>query len=145
MPHISNIYIFRERRCFRPTSVTRRGVGRGGRPPVLKNFRANSIFQGKRKLLKNPEYKKSTFNTVISGHPQFFRASASCSKILCVKSTFNTVKNSRATVFSGQAQVAQNSWIIKNILNTEKNFRAPSVFQGKRKLFKKSECKKYLP
>jgi len=29
----------------------------------------------------------------------FFRASASCSKILNVKSTFNTVKNSRATLF----------------------------------------------
>jgi len=29
----------------------------------------------------------------------FFRASASCSKLLNVKSIFNTVKNSRATLF----------------------------------------------
>jgi len=41
----------------------------------------------------------------------FFRASASCSKILNVKSIFNTVKN----------------------------FRANSVFQGKRKLLKNRE------
>jgi len=43
-------------------------------------------FQGKRKLLK----------------------------ILNVKSIFNTVKNFRATVFSGKAQVAQKSWTVKN-------------------------------
>jgi len=55
------------------------------------------------------------------------------------------VKNARATLFSGQAQVTQNSRIIKNIFNTVKNFRAPSVFQGKRKLLKNPECKKYIP
>jgi len=72
-----------------------------------------------------------------SGHPVFFRASASCSKILNVRSIFNAVKNFRATLFfrasascskilndkifsiqwkipgqlcfSGQAQVAQKS------------------------------------
>jgi len=83
--------------------------------------------------------KKYTFNTVNSGHPLFFRASASYSKILNVKSVFNTVKNSRATLFSGQAQVTQNSRIIKNIFNAVKIFRAPSVFQGKRKLLKNPE------
>jgi len=35
--------------------------------------------------------------------------------------------------------------MIKNILNTAKNFRAPFVFHGKRRLFKKFECKKYIP
>ena len=34
-----------------------------------------------------------------SGHPLFSRASASCSKLLSVKIIFNTVKNSRATLF----------------------------------------------
>ena len=34
---------------------------------------------------------KYTFNTVNSGQPLFFRARASCSKILNVKSIFNTV------------------------------------------------------
>jgi len=38
-----------------------------------------------------------------------FGASASCSKILNDKKYFNTVKNSRATLFTGQAQVAQKS------------------------------------
>ena len=51
----------------------------------------------------------------ISGHTLFFRASASHSKILNVKIIFNTVKI----------------------------FRAHSVFQGKRKLLKTLECKKY--
>jgi len=45
-------------------------------------FRAPSVFQGKRKLLKTPE---------------------------CKKYVFNTVKNFRATLFSGQAQVPQKS------------------------------------
>ena len=48
----------------------------------------------------------------------FFRASASCSKILNEK---------------------------KYIFNTVKNFRAHSVFQDKRKLFKNPECEKYIP
>ena len=74
----------------------------------------------------------------------FFKASARCSKILNVRSIFNTVKNSRLTLFSGQVQVTQNSKIIKNIFNTAKNFRALSVFQGKRKLLKNPECKKYI-
>jgi len=58
---------------------TRRGSGGQPPPPSLKIFRANSVF----------------------------RASASCSKIVNVKSIFNAVKNSRATLFSGQAQVVQ--------------------------------------
>jgi len=33
---------------------TRLGVWGGGRPPGLENFQGNSVFQGKRKLLKNP-------------------------------------------------------------------------------------------
>ena len=110
------------------------GVRGGGAaaPPGLENFRANSVF----------------------------RATASSSKVLNNKIYFSTVKNSRATCFSGQAQVTQNSRIIKNIFNTAKicrasascskilnnkkhiqysEFRAPSVFQGKRKLLKNPE------
>jgi len=69
---------------------TRRGVGGAAAPPGLKSFRANSVF----------------------------RASASCPKILNDKKYLNTVKIFRATlffratlVFSGQAQVAQKSWM----------------------------------
>ena len=165
-------------------------AGGGGRPPGLKNFRANSVFRvtaSSSKILNNKIYfstaknpratlffrasascskilnnKKSTFSTVNSGHPLLFRASASYSKILNVKRIFNTVKNSRVTLFSGQAQVTQNSRIIKKIFKTEKNFRASascskilnnkkntfntvnSGHQGKRKLFKNPECKKYI-
>jgi len=56
---------------------------------------------------------------------------------------FNTVKIFRATLYSGQAQVAQKSCMI-NIFNTVKNVRAHSVFQGKGKLLKTPECKSIL-
>jgi len=55
------------------------------------------------------------------------------------KYTFNTVNNIRATLFSGQSQVTQKSRIIKNIFNTVKNIRAPSVFQDKHRLLKTPE------
>ena len=91
------------------------GVRGGGAaaPPGLKNFRANSVFRATASCSKILNNKRYTINTVNSGHHLFFRASASYSKILNVKSIFNTVKNSRATLFSGQAQVTQNSRIIK--------------------------------
>ena len=138
-----------------------------------KIIRANSVFQGKRnlfKILNNKKYifntvnagqtlffrasassskflkvKKCIVNTVNSGHTLFFRASASCSKILNVKSISNAVKNFRAnSVFQGKRKVAQNSWMVKNIFNTVKHFRANSVFQGKRKLLKNPERWKYF-
>ena len=43
--------------------------------------------------------------------------------------------NSVHPPFLGQAQVAQKSWIVKNIFNTAKNFRE-NCFQGKCKLLK---------
>ena len=43
--------------CLRPWPIGVR-VGWAAAPTVLKNLRANSVFQGKRKLLKNPECKK---------------------------------------------------------------------------------------
>jgi len=86
----------------------KRGSGRAAAPPGLKKF------QGNRKLLKilhNEIY----FSTVKNSKATlFFRASASCSKILNIKIYIQYSK-----------------------------FREPSVFQGNRKLFKNSECKKY--
>jgi len=68
-------------------------------------------FQGKRKLLKNPE----------------------CYKIFqCSEKFYGKLCFSRR-------RVAQKSLMIKNIFNTAKNFRAKSVFQGKRKLLKNPE------
>jgi len=94
----------------------------------------------------------------------FLRASASCSKILNIKSRFNTCseKFHGKLSFSGQAQsfskiqlcacpereskIYSNIFLVKNIFfeyifgknifNTVKNFRANPVFQGKRKLLK---------
>jgi len=58
--------------------------------------------------------KKYIFNTIKSGHSLFFRASASCSKILNVKSIFNTANIFRAnSVFQGKRRVAQKSWTVK--------------------------------
>ena len=70
-------------------------------------------FQGKRKLLKNPECKKyiqySEFMATL-----FFRASASCSKILNGKKYIQCSEKFQGnSVFSGQAQVAQKSWAVK--------------------------------
>ena len=84
-------------------------------------FSGETLFSVQAQVFKNPECKK-IFNTVkISGQLPFFRASASCSKIRNVKKNkFNTVKNFRTTLFSGQAQVAQKSWTAKkfSIFNT---------------------------
>jgi len=64
----------------------------------------------------------------------FFRASASCSKILNVKSLFNTVKNFRAC--ASCSKILNDK---KYIVNTVKKFRENSVFQGKCNLFKNAE------
>jgi len=95
-----------------------------GRNTGVYFFVATLLFRASTSCSKILNNKKYTFNTVNSAHPLCFRARASCSKILNVKSVFNTMKNSRATLFSGQAQVTQNSSIIKNIFNTAKIFRA---------------------
>jgi len=82
------------------------------------NFQDNSVFQGKRELLKSPEWQNIFQYSKNSRATLFLRASASYSKILNDK---------------------------KYIFNTVKNSRANSVFQGKRKLLKNSECKKCIP
>jgi len=101
---------------------------------VVKNFRASPVVQGKHKLFKILNNKKYIFNTVNSGHTLFFRASASCSKILNVKSIQG--KFSGQTLFSGKAQSCSKILKDEKYFNEVKNFRANSVFQGKRKLFK---------
>ena len=109
---------------------TRRGVGGGSRPLDLKNFRANSVFQGKRKLLKTPVNKKYTFSTVNLGHPLLFRTSASCSKLLNVKSIFNTVKNFRATLFFRASASCSKILNDKKYFNTVKNSRETLPFRA---------------
>jgi len=102
----------------------------------VKNFRINSVFQGKRRLFKTLNDKKYIFTTVHSGHTLIFRASKSCSNILHVISILNTVKNFMTnSVFRASTSFSK---ILKDkkYINAVKNFRANSVFQGKRKLFK---------
>jgi len=167
-----------------------------------KNFRATLFFRTSASCSKMLNNKKYMFNTVKNIRATlFFRASASCSKILNVKSIFHTVKNFWATLFfrasascskllndkkyifstvnsgnlcfSGQAQVAQKSWMIKihvqnqwkisgqlcfsgqahgncsKILNVKvytilRKFLDNFDFQGKRKLLKTRECITYI-
>jgi len=75
----------------------------------VKNFRATRVFQGKRKLLKNPEWQKIYIQYSEFNASPAFRASASCSKILNDKKCVFITVNSEQTLFSGQAQVAQKS------------------------------------
>ena len=87
-----------------------RGGGSGGsRPPVLKIFRENSVF----------------------------RASASCSKFLNDKKYIFNRENSGQTLFSGQTQVAQKSWMIKNV-STQWKFSGQLCFSGQAQVTQKS-------
>jgi len=69
-----------------------------------------------------------------------FRASASCSKILQDKKYFNTVKIFRVTLFFRASASCSKFCMIKIDIRYSE-FRAHSVFQGKRKLLKNPECK----
>jgi len=55
------------------------------------------------------------------------------------------MKNFRAnSVFQGKRRVAQKSWMVRNIFITVKILRENPVFQGKRKLLKNPEQWKYF-
>jgi len=74
----------------------------------------------------------------IPGQTLFFRASASCSKILNNKKyIFSTVNSGNALFFRASASYSK-ILNVKSIFNTVKNSRPNTVFQGKRKLLKKS-------
>ena len=112
--YCSSLYI-----CHTKAMTTLSGVRGGGAAKIqgklnlLKNvgrwkiFQYSKKFQGKRRLFKILNDKKYIFNTVNSVHTLFFRASTSCSKILNVKTIFNTVKyfrkNWKNSVFRASA------------------------------------------
>jgi len=104
---------------------------------AVKNSRATLFFRASASCSKILNDKKYIFNTVKnSGETLVFRGSASCSKILNDKIYLNTGKNFRATsVFQGKCKLLKN---VKSIFNTVKISRA-TVFQGKRKLLKNPE------
>jgi len=96
---------------------------------TVKDIRATRVFPGTCKSLKNPLCWKIYFQ-----HSEFranlvFKARGICSKILNYKKyIFNTV-NSMQVLHSGQAQVAQTSWMIKRYQNSE-TFQSNSCFSG---------------
>jgi len=94
------------------------------------------IFSDSRDPNRVPKtLKKNLFNTV-----KIFRANISCSKCLNDKKYYNTVKNFKSNLFFWAS--ASCSKILndkKYIVNTVKNLRENSVFQGKCKLFKNAE------
>jgi len=78
------------------------------------NFQGNSVFLSKRKLLKNPGWWKIYFQYSEFRATLFFRASASCSKVLNDKKyMFNTVKIFRATLFFRASASCSKSWMWK--------------------------------
>jgi len=84
----------------------------------VKNFKAHSFFLGKHKLLKNPECEKYIQYDAVKNFRAtlFLKASASYSKILNIKSIFNTCSE---------------------------NFQDNSFFQGKRNLLKSCTVKNF--
>jgi len=91
------------------------GVGGGRPPPRLEKFRTNSVFRASTtcsKILNDKKY----FNTgKILGQTVFFSAIVSCSIFWMIKNIYSLQWIQGKLCFSGQAQVAQKSWMIKNI------------------------------
>ena len=78
-----------------------------------------------------------------SGHPLFFRASTSCSKLLNVESIFNTAKNSRATLFFRASASCSKILDSKKYIEYSEKFQGKPCFQGKRNLLKILNTKIY--
>jgi len=141
---------------------TRRGV-REGAPPGLKNF-GQTLFSGQAQVAqKSRMVQNISVPRKISGHTLFFRASASCSISLNVKSIFSTAKNFRAsancskilnvksrlysiqpkilgqTLLFGQEQVAQKSWMINNIHSIQWKISGQLFFRANAELLKNLE------
>ena len=68
----------------------------------------HTLFSGQAQATQNPECKKYIqYSKKFQGN-SVFMASASCSKILNDKIYFNTVKNSKETVFQGKRMLLKN-------------------------------------
>jgi len=101
-------------------------------------LQGNSVFQGK--LLKILNDKKYIFNRLKNVRATvFFRASASCSKILNnIKYIFSTVNSGHPLFFRASANCSK-LLNVRNIFNTVKIYTATLIFQGKRKFLKNPE------
>jgi len=75
----------------------------------VKNFRANSVFQGKRKLLKNPECKTYIpYSENFQGNSVFQGKRKLLETLKWLKMYSIPWKISGETLISGQAQVEKN-------------------------------------
>jgi len=105
---------------------------------TVKKFRT-LFFHGKRMLLKNPECKKYIqYSEKLQGTLCFSGQAQMCSKILNVKSIFNTVKIFRAhSVFQGKRILLKNPECKSYIPYSEK-FQVTLCFSGQAQVAQKS-------
>ena len=96
------------------------------------NFQGTLCFQGKRRLLKNPECNSIYWAQWMQGN-SVFRASAKLLKNPEYKKYIQYSEN-----FQGKRKLLK-ILKIKGIFNTVKNFSATLLFQGKHKLLKNRE------
>jgi len=99
-------------------------------------FSAPSVFQGKRKLLKTPEYKKCIQYNELGN--SVFQGRRSCSKILNGKKHIQYSEKFQGSCFQGKRKLLK-ILNVKSIFNTVKILGQLCFFQGKRKLFKNRE------
>ena len=94
-------------------------------------------FSGQAQVAKNPECKRYIqYREKFQGKLCFSGQAQVDQKLWMIKNIYSIQWIQGTLYFSGQVQVAKKSWMVKNIFNTVKNFRANSIFQGKRKLLK---------
>jgi len=97
---------------------------------AVKIFRPPSVFQGKRKLLKNPQCKKCVqYSQNFRGNSVFFRASASCSKILNDK-MYMQHSEIRATLFFRASASCSKILNDKKYIQYSEKFLGNSVFRA---------------
>jgi len=78
----------------------------------VKNSRANSVFQSKRKLLKNSDCKKYTpYSEKFQGKLCFSGQEQVAQISWVVKNIYSVLLIQGSLCFSGQAQVTQISWM----------------------------------
>jgi len=138
---------------FRKSCMQRLRVGigvRGGesgggcRPPGLNNFMSNSVFRAIASCSKVLNDKKY-FNTVKNSRATlFFRASASCTKILNDKKYILSTVNSANPLFFRASAKLLKILNVKTIFSTVKNSRAALLFSASASCSKILNDKRYI-
>ena len=105
--------------------------------PYRENFQGDSVFQGKRKLLKNPECKKYI------QYSEKFQGKRELLKNPEWQNMFQYSEKFQGKLcFSGQAQVAQKF----RMINISIQWKIPGqlCFSGQARVAQNLECKKYI-